>query len=171
MRSRSFPTTSRHDGGGGGGVPVKSQQTRLAVLVSFTGRRAAPRNSFRFAPGCKRRSRDVRGEERKRSHRLVHALCLQVEKSWRKNDCHQFAALLLVVRRVFARRLSSHHLLQAPGAADRAAMMSTSQKDVKKGRCRFILKIFASTYCSGHFIRDTWVLHNHFFLKLRECVL
>lgn len=103
--------------------------------------------------------------------RLVHGLCSQVEKSWRKKDCRRFAALLLLVRRVFARRLSSHDLLQAPGAADRAAMMSISQKDVKKGSCRFILKIFASTDCSGHFIRDTWVLGNHFFLKLRECVL
>lgn len=60
MRTRSFPTTSQHAGG-----PVKSQQTRLAVLVSFTSRRAAPRNSFRVAPGCKL-SRDVRGEEKKR---------------------------------------------------------------------------------------------------------
>lgn len=150
---------------------VKSRQTRLAVLVSFTGRRAAARNSFRFAPGCKL-SRDVRGEERKRRADSNVGVTSRTRplftggEELEEKRLPPICSVAVACSQSFpTAELSSHDLLQAPGAADRAAMMSISQKDVKKGSCTFILKIFASTDCSGRFIRDTRVLGNHFFLN------
>lgn len=135
-------TTSQH-----GADPAKSQQTRLAVLVSFT------RNSVGLAPCCKP-SRNVRGEEKRR--------CANSDVGVTSHTIFLFAALLFFGE-FSTRRLSSRDLLQAPGAADKVAMISIFYLSYLVWK-----KICESTYCSVHFIRDTCSTVIHFRRKKKS---